>query len=66
MSDFSDATATLPPEEIQQFFPAGGNGNAVQDPMAQAAEQGRQLEDQNALMVSKYHKFLTENCPERS
>lgn len=61
VSDFSDATATLPPEEIQQFFPAGGNGNAAQDPMEQAAAQGRQLEDQNALMVLKYNKFLNSN-----
>lgn len=61
VSDFSDSTATLPPEELQQFFPVGAGDGAApmrhEDVMAEAAVQGRQLEDQNALMLF-FQSFL--------
>jgi len=63
VSDFSDSAPTLPPEELQQFF-AGRPGNGPvpmamgpEDVMAEAGVQGRQLEDQNTLMLF-FQSFL--------
>lgn len=51
VSDFSDSTATLPPEEIEQFFPGNGAAPALPvDVMFDPDLQGKQLEDCESLL----------------
>lgn len=63
VSDFSDSTAaSLPREGLQQFEFPGRPGNGaelmhLEDVMAEAAMQGRELEGRNSLMLF-FQSFL--------
>lgn len=58
VSDFSDSTATLPPEELQQFFPGHEAAPALPATvMFDPDFQGKQLEDRTFLL--NLQMFLT-------
>jgi len=58
VSDFSDSTATLPLEDIQQFFPVNGAAPALPtNIMFDPDLQGKQLKDRKLLMFRIFYCF---------